>query len=918
MARHARIGGDAMKVGIDLGTTNSALAYIDVAEAADADFPPIHILPIPQAAGGHREETLRTLPSFLFLAEQPVVGAYAREQGALYPTRTVHSAKSWLSNPEVDRTAKVLPWDAQEEGRVLSPVEASAAYLGHLRDCWKRAKGTALSEQDVVLTVPASFDEEARELTVEAARQAGIEKLTLLEEPASAFYAWISEHLARSNRELRDGQIVLICDVGGGTSDFTLVRVGRNSDRVEFTRTSVGRHLLLGGDNLDLALSWLAESKLSKQLSLRQRSALRRQCSAAKERMLSPGGPPSVEITLAGSGVSLIGGTLRTSITRDEVLELALEGFLPPCQVSDRPQQEKQSVFRELGLPYVSDPAITRHLAEFLAAAPEAARGVDAILFNGGFFIPDAFRARVTDVIEHWYGQRPAVFENQELDLAVAMGAAYYGYVRGTGSGVLVRGGLPRAYYLGIGDHAQPDEADATLKTAGLKTVCLMPRGAEEGQEIRLEDTGLQLVANKAVAFRLYSSLSRTDDAAGAIISFPGELDATGPASDPRLHAPLQAVIRFGKAGERLIPIALCARLTEVGTLEVWADSKISEQRWRLEFQLRKAAGSAGETGGAPPVMRAAAVVTDESRVAAEKMLHDAFQPGPSPFPIEQLTARLEQTLGLGRLSWPLALIRALADRLLESAGGRRKNAAHESRWLNLLGFCLRPGFGHAGDDFRVEQARRIYAAGLTFANQAQCEIDWWIFAGRIAGGLNKNQQSDIFQRVSPVLLPKQKRSQRMNQSLYREMWRTAASLELLPTQTRTQLGEALVETLKAGGLGDAAPWCLSRIGARKLFHGPINQVLTPSTVARWVDALLRLPRSPALLETMVQMSRQTGDATRDLPAASVQAVRKAIEGSPRAAELERQLSGQEDDLAASNRVFGEELPEGLVLTAVK
>ena len=912
-----------MKVGIDLGTTNSALAYIDVAEAAEADFPPIHILPIPQAAGGQREETLRTLPSFLFLAEQPVVGAYAREQGALYPTKTVHSAKSWLSNPEVDRTAKILPWDAQEEGRVLSPVEASAAYLRHMRDCWERAKGTPLAEQDVVLTVPASFDEEARELTVEAARQAGIGKLTLLEEPASAFYAWISAHLARSNRELRDGQIVLICDVGGGTSDFTLVRVGRDGDRVEFTRTSVGRHLLLGGDNLDLALSWLAESKLNKQLSLRQRSALRRQCSAAKERMLSPGGPPSVEITLAGSGVSLIGGTLRTSITRDEVLELALEGFLPACQVSDRPQQEKQSVFRELGLPYVSDPAITRHLAEFLATAPEAAHGVDAVLFNGGFFIPDTFRSRVTDVLEHWYGRRPAVFENQELDLAVAMGAAYYGYVRGTGSGVLVRGGLPRAYYLGIDDHAQPD---AALKT--VKTVCLVPRGTEEGQEIRLEDTGLQLVANKAVAFRLYSSLSRTDDAAGDIVSFAGGpegtgidgtgIDLTGPASDPRLHAPLQAVIRFGKTGERLIPIALCARLTEVGTLEVWADSKISEQRWRLEFQLRKAAAGADETAGAASVVRAKAVVTDESRMAAEQLLRGAFQPGPSPFPIEQLTARLEQTLGLGRLSWPLAVIRALADRLLESADGRRKNAAHESRWLNLLGFCVRPGFGFAGDDFRVEQARRIYAAGLTFANQAQCEIDWWIFTGRIAGGLNKNQQSDIFQRVSPVLLPKQKRSPRMNQSLYREMWRTAASLELLPAQTRIHLGDALVDTLKAGGLGDAAPWCLSRIGARKLFHGPINQVLPPSTVSRWVEALLRLPHSPALLETMVQMSRQTGDAARDLPPASVQAVRKAIEGSPRAAELEKQLSGQEDDLAASNRVFGEELPEGLVLTAVK
>src|SRR5690242_8225599 len=310
-----------MKVGIDLGTTNSALAYIDPEEAAEADYPPIHALPIDQQVDTNRSAALRTLPSFIYLSDPPVVGAWAREQGALVPTRTVHSAKSWLSNAEADRTAKLLPWDSEEAGRVLSPVEASTRYLSFLKDRWEQTKGVPLTEQDVVLTVPASFDEEARELTVEAARAAGIEKLTLLEEPAAAFYAWISAHLARSNKELFDGQTVLVCDVGGGTSDFTIIRVSREGDRVEFTRTTVGKHLLLGGDNLDLTLSWLAESKLGKSLSLRQRSTLRRQCSAAKERLLSAGGPSSVEITLAGAGASLVGGTLKTSITRDEVLE---------------------------------------------------------------------------------------------------------------------------------------------------------------------------------------------------------------------------------------------------------------------------------------------------------------------------------------------------------------------------------------------------------------------------------------------------------------------------------------------------------------------------------------------------------------------------------------------------------------------
>lgn len=276
-----------MKVGIDLGTTNSALAWIDPAEAEDTSFPPIHVFDIPQLVAAGRVESRRTLPSFLFLEEGQPVGTYARDQGAIVPTRLVHSAKSWLSNPDVDRTAKILPWDAGEGGRVLSPVEVSARLISTLREAWDKAGRFApLSETDVVLTVPASFDEEARELTVKAAAEAGLTRLTLLEEPAAAFYSWIANNLARSRRLLFDGQIVLICDVGGGTSDFSLIRVARDGDRIDFTRTAVGKHLLLGGDNLDLTLAWLAETKLGKQLSIRQRSALRRQCSAAKEILL--------------------------------------------------------------------------------------------------------------------------------------------------------------------------------------------------------------------------------------------------------------------------------------------------------------------------------------------------------------------------------------------------------------------------------------------------------------------------------------------------------------------------------------------------------------------------------------------------------------------------------------------------------
>lgn len=874
-----------MKVGIDLGTTNSALAYVDAVEAAESDFPPIHVLDIPQTVAAGREEALHTLPSFLFLGDRTYTGVYARDQGALVPTKSVHSAKSWLSNPDVDRTAKILPWDAQEAGRVLSPVEVSAEILKHLGSAFEQKFGQPLKDQEVVLTVPASFDEEARELTVMAAREAGIENLTLLEEPAAAFYSWIANDLERSRKSLFDGQNVLVCDVGGGTSDFTLIRVSRDGDKIDFTRTAVGKHLLLGGDNLDLTLGWLVEAKLGKQLSLRQRSALRRQCAAAKERMLADASLKSVEITVLGSGSSLIGGTLKTEITREEALELTLDGFLPFCDLKDEPKEEKKSLFRELGLPYVSDPAVTRHLASFLSSAGVAP---DAILFNGGFFIPDLCRERVADVIERWNGKRPLILENRDLDLAVAVGAAYYSYVRSTGAGLLVRGGLPRAYFIETGGDAQGE----------IRTLCLMPRGTEERSTLEIDTGALQLVANKPVSFRLYSSLARTEDMVGDVVAFPRSDVESGAL---HVHAPLHAVLRFGKAGERLVPIKLGARLTEVGTLDIWAESKISEHRWRLQFELRKTAGTAAKSSS-----RAAAVLSDEALETAIALIRATFQGDADP---AELPAKLEQALGLGRLSWPLSAIRRLADVMLELVEGRKRSAPHELRWLSLCGFCLRPGFGFPGDDYRIELARRVYASGLAFASQVQNEIEWWIFWGRVGGGLNRNQQGDIFARVSANLLPHgNKKLQRVNTSLLREMWRAAASLELLPLGTKTQLGDALIERLKKGEMTETVLWCLSRIGARKLFYGPNNLVMPASTASRWIDAALKSDKAE---DAVVAMARHTGDATRDVAPQVRELIQRRF---PDAA-----LDGEDSqDLRAMGRIFGEELPAGLVIAEIE
>ena len=482
------------------------------------------------------------------------------------------------------------------------------------------------------------------------------------------------------------------------------------------------------------------ETKLGVPLSIRQRSGLRRQCSSAKERLLNDPTLPAVEITVLGSGSALIGKSLKTEIRREEALELALEGFLPSSERGEGPKEEKRSLFRELGLPYVSDPAITRHLNAFLEPSGQTP---DAILFNGGFFIPGILQERVADVVGKWYGKRPEILENTELDLAVARGAAYYSYVRSTGSGVLVRGGLPRTYFIGLGEP----------RDGKLQAVCLVPRGTEEGVTVEIDNAALQLVANRPVSFRLYSFLARSGDQLGDVVEFQTD--------DPDLHAhaPLHAVIRFGrKAEERLIPVKLGARLTPIGTLETWCESKISENRWRLQFELRKQAAAASTEAASAPApgeRPAAAVVSEQALQSSLALVAAVFSTTEkSAVAPEELPSKLEQTMGLGKNSWPLSAIRQMADVFLTAADGRKKNPAFEARWLNLCGFCLRPGFGYPGDDFRIEQARRVWSSGLTHGNHVQCEIDWWIFWGRVAGGLNRNQQADLYQRLSGFLLP--------------------------------------------------------------------------------------------------------------------------------------------------------------------
>ena len=555
-------------VGIDLGTTNCAVAYIDTAESRQAQS--VQSFPIPQLVKEATTATQSTLPSFLYLPgphdlpagslglawdteRDYAVGDFARLQGARVPGRLLASAKSWLCHADVDRNAAILPWGSPPEVNKLSPVEASARYVLHIREAWNQemGKGHALEAQHVILTVPASFDEVARELTVQAAAQAGLTKVTLLEEPQAAFYAWLAAHADSWQRELQVGSRILVCDVGGGTTDLSLMAVLAGTSQIELHRIAVGEHLLLGGDNMDIALARLVEQRLTKggRLDAQRWHSLCHLCRRAKEDIFADANQDGVAITLAGRGSAIVGGTLKDKLERQEVESVVLDGFFPHIEKETMPRRGARVGLQEFGLPYASEPEIPRHIAQFLsqqAAADEAAIRPDAILFNGGALTPIAIRQRVVDMLSDWFSVpselaesawKPTVLTNMSLKLAVAHGAAYYGLVR-RGQGVRIGGGSARAYYIGIGGQkGHVPETDETISA-----LCLVRRGMEEGEEIRLREPEFEVIANQPVSFPLYASSIRQHDQPGTVLRLPAGEISSLPA--------IRTVLRFGKKQE--------------------------------------------------------------------------------------------------------------------------------------------------------------------------------------------------------------------------------------------------------------------------------------------------------------------------------------------------------------------------------
>ncbi len=910
-------------VGLDLGTTHTVVAYADLALG---DGTPLERFAIPQLIGPGEIASRPLLPSVRYhpapgelsptalqLPWPPlpigdpvpnaVIGELARRLGAKSQGRLVISAKSWLCHAGVDRTAEILPWGAPPEVEKVSPLIATASYLAHVRNAWNHHFPThPLEQQELVITVPASFDESARTLTLEAAAKAGLVNPRLLEEPQAVCYDWLYRH-RKDLSPLAPSKLMLVVDLGGGTMDLTLIHIEHSVDPPKLTRIGVGDHLLLGGDNIDLMLAHLAEERLrdqTQEISAADFSLLVEQCRAAKETLLSEGAPEHVTVTLLGGGSRLIGGARSISLSREEVQKIVLDGFFPRVTLDDHPHGLRSGLV-EFGLPYVGDPAVTRHIAAFLKlhtrAATEAlndssiAPVPDAILLNGGVFQSRMITERLLEVISSWGGRPLNHLDNPHPDFAVAAGAVGSILAR-LGHQPKIGGGSARSYFLVVEGHGGQPEG-----------ICLLPKGTEEEREILLEDRIFALRLGRPVRFHLVSSIEDT-------IHQPGEtVDITAEHFVPL--PPLAMALEAGESKE--IQVQLATRLTEIGTLELVCVSRVTpQQRWRLAFELRRTRAQVALQDASHPHLGEAQTLI--AKVFGKKSKEV------SPKLVKTLRGELESLLG-PRQRWDIPLLRELADSLLEGSKFRRRSAEHERSWFSLSGFCLRPGFGYPLDEWRMEQIWHLYLQGLQFVNVIQNWAEWWTFWRRIAGGLDQQAQQTIFSDIRDYLDPVKSRKGKLaslaKQRSYDNIVRLAAVLEHLPADDKTLLGQWLLKRLENPKEPEQTAWALGRIGSRIPFYGSSHNTVPRDEVRKWLVQLLALDfkKRPLLGFAAALLARMSGDRSRDIDTELRQKVTDKLRHSKAPlswiAMVNEISSLSEED---EQRLIGEALPPGLKL----
>jgi molecular chaperone DnaK (HSP70) len=913
-------------IGIDLGTSNTVMAYADREDsekiklfeveqlvalgevARRAQLPSLRYHPGP---GELKQNDLRLPWSQDDPAgmKETVIGSLAGVLGAQTPDHLVASAKSWLSHRTVDRTAAILPWGSGEDVAKISPLSASASYLAHMRAAWNhKHPNHPLEQQEVVLTVPASFDEGARTLTLQAAKKAGLARVRLLEEPQAAFYNWLHSHRDDLEDSLSRTRLVLVCDVGGGTTDLSLIKVENTGQGPSLTRIGVGDHLMLGGDNMDLALAHVAEARIGVRggrLSTANLAQLNQQCRRAKERLLSSASPESVKVTVLGVGAKLIGGARSAELHKTEVNEMILEGFFPRVSLYEQPRRVHGGLV-EFGLPYAADPAISRHIAGFLACHSRVSAQAlemsseaavipvpDTLLLNGGVFLSEVLSDRLQEILETWRVKPLQRLINDHPEYAVARGAVAYALGR-TGKAPRIGGGAARSYFLALDD-----------ETARHDAVCLLPRGTQEGQELLLSERYFTLLVGKPAGFHLYSSTADTPWKAGELV----ELDKAKMLSLP----PIATVLDAGQCdGRAEIQVQLSATLTEVGTLEVQCVAASGQsQRWRLEFLLRD-----HDTQPEPIAAEIPPRFNNASQLI--ERLYGVQKRSVEPSEIKRLPTELERLLG-PREEWHTLVLRELFEVLWDGAGKRRRSSDHERIWLNLVGFCLRPGFGCPLDDWRVEQLWTIYRNGIQFGKEARNWAEWWILWRRVAGGLSEVAQHHLFEDIAYYIQPagSTKRPPGQKKLAYDDMVRLVASLEHLSVAHKIEVGEWLLKRLRKPKENIQTWWAIGRLGAREPIYGSTHLVVPVKVTEQWLLELLdqdwKKKEVAAFAATL--LTRMTGDRERDIGSA----IRNRVMGRLRGVKAPPswvKMVNEVIELSAvdEKRFLGDSLPVGLKL----
>jgi hypothetical protein len=680
-----------------------------------------------------------------------------------------------------------------------------------------------------------------------------------------------------------------------------------------FERIAVGDHLILGGDNMDLALARRLEVQFFKNkhsLSGDRWKTLCHQCRQAKETLLD-GRADTQKIALMGEGGQLIAGTLTASLGHREVTETILNGFFPLVDPSEKKPRANRKGITEFGLPYEQEPAITRHLCWFLEQhssdvdvflqknRPEP----DIILFNGGSLKPVVIQERIRGAIRQWFGQPddtlPKVLDNPDPDLSVAMGAAYYGRVK-MGQGVRVGSGSPRAFYLGVAD---PEEA--RNQKNGKQAICLVERGLEEGTDIELKDRQFEVLTNRPVTFDMYSSSFRSGDRCGDLVAIDDSLTPL---------PPIQTIIQYGKKGAQTrIPIHIAASYTEMGALALWCRSLVSTHRWHLQFQLRKVSMPA--TVADQEVFESS--VVDDVR----ELVREAFADGASDTLRISLARDISKHVERPKEQWPLTFIRRMADDLIEPESVRTGSAVSESRWLNFLGFCMRPGFADALDPIRMKKIWQIYIQGMCHPNHLQVQSEWWIMWRRVAGGLKPGQQRQFFQDLTPLLFPGKGARKKVPPQQRLEIWMAVANMEHLLAKDKIKCGRALLAEIKPKKSRPQHFWALSRMGARELLYGSVDRVIPAKEAVAWIETLISINwRDPRPIGAAIaQLARKTGDRARDLGHAHLERVMAWMTQDPHREQLLKPhlpylkevipMAKQEE-----TNIFGESLPAGIVL----